>query len=313
MHESADLQIFAQSLRHLVSGITHHNCQFLLPTEVKMTNYVTKNDFKSIVTSIMNDNNASQAKLCELVRDLSSDIKSAVAISNRLMNELEYQAKRSNDLERLLLLSEEKFSVLERRMDHLEINNPHLNTRQIGNCQNACPENPSHAMAEPPNDPCEILLSGISHKVTLSPTEIINRMLLLTGLSSAINHVFSTRDWMHKHKKGSVVRDFVVQFSSPIIRNEVLRRFRYFKNFNNHSIFGDNFSGKIYITDLLPKHSYLLLVKARKMYKSLNYVPPITKNGIVYMRKTSQSPLQPIFTEKDLLNLPINSKLSQTC
>ena len=107
--------------------------------------------------------------------------------------------------------------------------------------------------------------------MNLSPSEIVNRMLIFIGLSNVVNHIFSTRWWKQNRQKFNTdSRGFVVKFSSPIIRNEILKKIKSLRNLNSHNIFGVNDFNRIYVTDLLPKHSYLLLLKARKMYKLLN-------------------------------------------
>ena len=193
--------------------------------------------------------------------------------------------------------------MLERRIDHLELHNIHSDKRQIENCHNTYTKIPQHVMVEPPDDPCEILVTGLPRVLSLSPTEIVKRLLLFIGLSNAINYVFSTRSWKPKHFKGTT-NGLVIRFSSPIVRNEVLKKIRCQKNFNS-GIFGSVDNNRLNVTDLLPKSMYLLFLKARKLYKTLNYDPPIIKNGVIYMRKDSYSTFIPIFTHNNLINLPI--------
>ena len=182
-------------------------------------------------------------------------------------------------------------------MDHLESEYSELKTKPPNGRNHSQLEIPSNVPPATPDDPCEILVSGILASLNPSPTVLVNRILVFIGLSTAINHVFTTRSWKHKNKK-SATCDFVVKFSSPIIRNEVVSKIRSFKKLNSHSIFGTNHNSKINVYDLLPKPTYLLLVQARKMYRTLNYAPPIDKNGIVFIRKSVTHPLSNFYQKR---------------
>lgn len=113
------------------------------------------------------------------------------------------------------------------------------------------------------DDPCEILVTGFPSQLKRSPNAIVNRLLAFVSLTSAINHVFDIRSWKPKSYRGTS-RSFVVKFSSPIIRDEVISKLYRFKNFDSKLIFGSYESSKISVSNLLAKPTYLLLLSAKK-------------------------------------------------
>lgn len=163
------------------------------------------------------------------------------------------------------------------------------------------------------NDPCEVLVYGVPSLSHLHPTEIISRLLTFASLSTLIGHVASTRNWKtnssatSKSTNTSAKRSaFVVRFSSPHIRDAFVTRIKSLKNVNTQTIFGSKYLRKINVMNLLPKHTFLLLLKARKVYKSLNCAPPIVRNGTVSLRKLNQSSYTAIYSECDLTNFKVS-------
>ena len=269
-----------------------------------MTNYLTEAHFKLF----LEENRAYQKEQREFIREVDIGVKEAAnhhsVLIAKLVKDLKDQSDRSDSLANQLSSSQEKVLALESRISHLETKLSQLKNQSPKSCKNRHSEDSSQNIAAPLDDPCEILVSDLSSSLKQSPEKIMRHVLTFIGLFSAINHVFATRDWKHKQCRSTgASRAFVVKFLSQIIRNEVLNKISSIKNLNSQSIFGTGNLKKINVIDLLPKPTYLLLLNTRKTFETLNYAPPIVKNGIVYMRKSCHSPLIPIFLEKDLMNL----------
>ena len=267
-----------------------------------MSSYVTEAHFQLFYKK----HKSFQENLLRDYRQLASTHKDTIArqtvIIEQLQMDLKAQSQYRSQLNGKLLISEEKITLLENRIENLE--GALRITKPVDNNIDSQPEATSNFLPAIPDDPCEILVTGISKSLSQNPIILAKRMLLFIGLSSAINFIFSTRSWKYQHQKSDTTRGFVMKFSSQIVRNQVLTKLRSFRNLKSNSIFGTaHNNNSIKVTDLLPKSTYLLLLKARKMHKILKYFPPVVKNGMIYMRKNSYTPLIPIFTENDLSKL----------
>lgn len=158
-------------------------------------------------------------------------------------------------------------------------------------------------------DSCEVLISNVSSLSHLQPLQIINRILSFASLASIAGQISSTRKWTVNSRTAtnqkSTVSAFVVKFSSPLARDAFIRKTRKLKNSTASKVFGVQNGSKISVMNLLPKPTFLLLMKARKVYKSLDCAPPIVKCGVVYMRRSKQSPLSAIYSEVVLLKFKL--------
>ena len=265
-----------------------------------MSNCVSQDHFKLFLHEYWSSRDEQLNEYKTSQKEQSDTLAKLIKLMNR-------QADHSDYLKAKLLLSERRILELEGRINHLEIiqQQSKLTVSQSNNSLNDSfsqkVEKYTPKVVEfTPDDPCEILFSGISPSITLSPMKLINQLLFFVGLSCAVNHVFSIRSWKDKHQKSTPTRAFVVKFSSSLVRNEVLRIMKSYKSLNSHNIFGATGHSTIKVINLLPKSTYLLLLKTRKLCKTLNYDPPIVKNATIYMRKTRQSPVIPITSKNDL-------------
>lgn len=272
-----------------------------------MSTCVTEDQFKLF----FDEHRSFQFNQVKEYRNLADMLKDTVAkqstIIQQLSEDLTAQSSYNTQLTEKLLIYDEKILALENRIDHLEANRLKIKTEPLSNSENnhfKTSSNISHAI---PDDPCEILVTGISKSLSQSPIDLAKQLLLFIGLSSAISYMFYTRPWKHQCQESNSTQGFVIKFTSPIVRNEVLRKIRSIKNLNCHSIFGTVHHNRVRVTDLLSKPTYLLLRKARKMSKVINCAPPLVKNGIIYMSKSSDTTLFPIFTESNLTNLSFST------
>lgn len=178
---------------------------------------------------------------------------------------------------------------------------------RLKSCTNyaSLPESAPQAYTALSNDPCEVLISGIPQLPNMHRSQMAHRLLTFASLSSILSQVVSTRSWkstVNTTTCHTAVKPlaFVVKFASPLARDIFVNRIKELKYLNSQNVFGTKESMKISAMNLLPKPTFLLLIKARKLYKSLGYAPPVVKRGVVYMRKSSQAPLSAIYSEADL-------------
>lgn len=154
-------------------------------------------------------------------------------------------------------------------------------------------------------DPCEVLICGVSALSRLHPLQIIQQILTFANLASILTQVTSTRCWKGNSNKNGTTSAFVVKFSSPAARDAFINGTRNLKHLNLSNVFSytNGTQIKMSIMNLIPKPTFLLLMKARKAHKLLGYAPPLVKRGVVYMRKSVQAPLFAIHSEEDLAQL----------
>ena len=282
----------------------------LLSVRTKMSSCVTrdcvtKDQFKQFFDEHRSFQSNQVKQYRELADELQNTIVKQTTIMQRLSEDLIEQSRRSNKLAKKLLIYDAKILALENRIDHLESNRTRSESRN-NNIDNQ-PKTSSNIAHVIPDDPCEILVTGVAGSLSQSPIDLAKRLLMFIGLSSAISYVFFTRSWNHQCQKSNSSQGFVIKFTSPIVRNEVLRKMRSLNNMDCRSIFGTVCGNRVRVADLLCKPTYLLLRKARKMYKVLNCTPPLVKNGIIYMKKNNDTTLFPILTEDDLTKLSLST------
>lgn len=208
-------------------------------------------------------------------------------------------------LRQKLQVSEQKVTALEKRVEELELN-LHPRTDSLPGTRALCKRS-SHTNVQPPDDTCELLVTGLPSSMKESPAIIIKRLLLFLSLSNALSHVLTTREWRPKSYKGTA-RAFAVKFSSPLVRNEVLKAVYAIKHLNSKDIFATDNCLKLRVSELLPKSTHLLLMQACQISKASDFSPPIVRNGTVYIRKSKCSTPIPILTENDLSYLNCNSQ-----
>lgn len=208
-------------------------------------------------------------------------------------------------LRQKLQVSERKVTALEKRVEELELNFPARTDSLPGT--RVPYKRSSHTSVQPPEDTCELLVTGLPSSMKESPAFIIKRLLLFLSLSNALSHVLTTREWRPKFYKGTA-RAFAVKFSSPLVRNEVLKAVYAIKHLNSKDIFATDNCLKLRVSELLPKSTHLLLMQACKISKASDFSPPFVRNGTVYIRKSKCSTPIPILTENDLSYLNCNSQ-----
>lgn len=192
-----------------------------------------------------------------------------------------------------------------------KIEKPVVRSRLKARASHAPPEPAPRVKTASSDDACEVLISGVplSPNLHRQRTQMVYRLLTFASLSNIVSQVVSTRSW--KAAVSTVTKSantalkpsaFVVKFASPNARDVFVNKINKLNYLNSQNVFGtkESIGIKINAINLLPKPTFLLLMKARKLYKSIGYAPPVVKRGIVYMRKSCQAPLSAIYSEADL-------------
>lgn len=172
------------------------------------------------------------------------------------------------------------------------------------------------------HDPYEIRISGLpSVSTDLSLRDMTERVFTAIGCPNYVNHTIDIREWLHKPASADAAgqpssggrnkRCIVVQFTSGIARDIVLKSVKKIERQTAESLFGVGGRGRIYINILYPRSVYQLRKKAISVARSLNYARPVVKNLVVCMRETRESPLIPVYSEDALAALP--RRIGCTC
>lgn len=134
-------------------------------------------------------------------------------------------------------------------------------------------------------DPYKVLISNVSILPHLQPLQILNRILSFTSLASIAGQILSTRQWTSNSRtdrnKISAVSAFVVKFALTLARDAFINGTRKLKNLTLSKVFGGKNESKINFMNYLPKPTFLFVMKARTVYKSLDCAPPIVKREVV--------------------------------
>lgn len=180
-------------------------------------------------------------------------------------------------------------------------------------------------------DNCEIIIDGVPCATDLGFQHITEKTLSAIGLSNLTPHVINTRKWLPKSRKKQSQcyspkprishhklptdslndsqndsMSVVVEFSSPHIRDKVLRNSKLLRETQAHQLFGSRDknenceNGRVSIRPLWPKDVYNLWRSAHACYSDLNYARPVIKNLTVFMRETYDSSLIRIDSPHDL-------------
>ena len=182
----------------------------------------------------------------------------------------------------------------------------------------------SRNLAQP--DSCKVLISGIPLDPRLEDNTAIDNIFEALSLSHVRPFIFETRKWEYastqlndatKNAENSArahlpsFRSIVVKFSSNCIRDAVLSKCFKLASTDCNSLFGCGGSMNVSIRPLWPKPVYNLWRLAMEAHRKHKYAKPVVRNHSVFMHETLESPLIPIFTDRDLENLP--SRQSQPC
>ncbi|KAL7303036.1 hypothetical protein TKK_0004255 [Trichogramma kaykai] len=172
------------------------------------------------------------------------------------------------------------------------------------------PQHPQHL-----TDECEVLLSGLPLKLTLTDKAILDKTLSNKGLPLHTRFITRTRSWIQKNQSknsnSSHTRSLVFKCSSPLVRDTIISCSHKLSNIRTQSLFNtDGEDNDLYLRPFWPKPVRSLYTKALSVSRELNYPKPFVRNLTVLIRKQPNSPPIPIHSEKDLkmlstsLNLP---------
>lgn len=162
----------------------------------------------------------------------------------------------------------------------------------------------------------DILISGIPSFITLPHADIVSRLLVRLNLAHLNVDVLDIRTLNQRPTNAPTTSQaanpqhryttisLLVTFKSVAVRNRVIKAKRIVGNITVAEIFSDvvpaTYEGLLYVKEFLPTPIHILHQKARIRTREVNYERVWIKDGVVFVRKTGNSPIIPIITEMDL-------------
>ena len=173
-------------------------------------------------------------------------------------------------------------------------------------------------------DSCEIMISGVPSQ--LSYNQVVDNVSAALDLPSAGQFIVEAREWKARipkpkdrkistpqpshdsyslhHRSPSIGvtnrRSVVLKLSSSCVRDTFISRASKLARTNAQAVFGMGGSSRVFIQPLWPEPVYKLWRSALVAQQTLKYARPIIRNLSIFMRKTRDSRLIPIYSQQDL-------------
>lgn len=192
------------------------------------------------------------------------------------------------------------------RVEQLITDSVHTNAQAIADLRTELRSDIAQALTT--EDPCEVRIGGIPSTITLADTDIAKAVLRTIKLDHLIPQIVLTRPWTPAGRTGDAQRSFVIQFSGPVVRNQIIKSsIRLRDQLVSDTILGLGGSAKIHVSTILPPHNFAMWRAAMNCYELYGYARPVKRGINVFMRKSAESPLIPILSLQDLQSLaPLN-------
>lgn len=162
----------------------------------------------------------------------------------------------------------------------------------------------------------ELTISGVPIAVTLTPMEIVRKMLHALQAPALINTVIDAREMVKAHPhngnapgenpnpgKARLYRAVAVKMSSTACKETFISKRSALKTLKSNDIFGAGGEAPIFVREIWPQPVYELWRKANDARKELKYHRVFVKNLTVYIQETRDSQPIKITAEPDLMKL----------
>lgn len=168
----------------------------------------------------------------------------------------------------------ESIDTLSTRTTRVEENQTYLNQKMS-----------SLQLLQVHRDSHEVRISGIPRVFTSDEATMLKaaeQVFLAMKCSKAIPYMYSARIFETKGQDSetTVSAMIVVQFSSSVARDDVIKSGKHLKDFTARKLFGVGEEVGIYVNPILPPPIHKLSAASRKRAREINYPPPPTCSTI---------------------------------
>jgi len=157
------------------------------------------------------------------------------------------------------------------------------------------------------SDSCEVCITGIPKSFSDDHSRAVQLVFDAANNGMNVGFVLAIRAWPSLRPASAGTAELVfatgstsaagedtfslmVKLISPNVRNSVIANSHLLRGRSSQSIFGAGGDRPVFMRPLWPQPTYELLRQATAMAKALNYLNPVVRNLIVYMRKDRVTP-----------------------
>ncbi|CAB0027845.1 unnamed protein product [Trichogramma brassicae] len=147
------------------------------------------------------------------------------------------------------------------------------------------------AVPERIEDPCEVRFGGFPTEVDATATVTATKILKAMGLARFGAHIVRVREWVDRDTRASVrpaTRQMVVQFASPLIRDQVISSSPRLRELSSRGLFGVGGGGCIYASSVLPRDVYHLWRRTTETARRLHCPRPFMRGLGIFVRIQSK-------------------------